>query len=108
MAIATVTITGKVVRPDGAGVSGGNIAVTLSENGTVDDAGVEQVIGGTFNVVIATDGSVNFEIVPNSGTGSITPAGTSYTAVFETPGREGFTKIWTIAAAPAGQDIGDL
>jgi len=108
MAIATVTITGKVVRPDGAGVSGGNISVKLSQNATVADGAVEQVIGGTFDVVIAIDGSVNFVIVPNSGTGSITPAGTTYTAVFEDPGREGFTKVWDISAAPASQDIGDL
>lgn len=108
MAIATVAITGKVVKPNGQPADGGTLRVTLSDSGTVDDTGTEQVIGGTFETPIMGDGTVSFSIVPNSGTGSITPAGTTYTAVFETSDSEIWTKTWSVAAAPASQDIGDL
>lgn len=108
MAIATVSVTGKVVKPNGSGVDGGQISITLSTNGTVDDAGTQQVIGGTFVVNIGSDGTVSFSIVPNSGTGSITPAGTTYKAVFEAGDGDRWTKTWSVAASPGSQDIGDL
>ncbi len=106
--IATVTISGKVVRPNGQGVDGGSITIELSESGTVDDSGTEQVVGGSFIEKIATNGDVNFTIIPNSGTGSISPPGTTYLAVIEDSDGRRWSKVWSIAASPSSQDIGDL
>lgn len=110
MAPALVTIAGKVLGPDGNGIPGGEIRVSLTPpGGSVDDGGTDQVVsGGDLVVPIGSDGSVSFTIIPNTGTGSILPAGSSYRARFRSNDGRTWEDSWTIDVAPSSQDIGDL
>jgi hypothetical protein len=103
MAITTVTISGKVVKPDGSAQEGGIIKISPQSSGTVDDAGTEQQVGGEFIATIGTDGSVNFEIIPS---GEYTGGSIDYNARFELPDGSEFTKVWTVPGTDT--DIGDL
>lgn len=103
MAVSVVAIIGKVIMPNGSGMPGGTIDVVLDRPFSAADGSVSQVIGGSFQVVVATDGTVSFNIVPNSGTG------TSYTATFRTPDGTTWSDVWgSISASPSTQEIGDL
>lgn len=110
MAPALVAITGKVLGPDGVGIPGGEIRATLQPpGGSVVDGSVDQVVsGGPLLIPIASDGAVAFNIIPNSGTGSITPAGSTYRAVFQSNDGRTWEKSWSVPASPASADIGDL
>jgi len=109
MAPATVTIGGKVVGPNGIGIPGGEIKITLQPpGGSADDGGTEQVIGSELVVTIASDGTVAFSLIPNNGAGSITPAGSKYRARYRSNDGRQWSKLWDVAASPGSQDIGDL
>ncbi len=107
MAVATVTIDGKVVKPDGVGAGGGSIQVALSEYGTVDDAGTEQVVAPSKTYVIGADGTVGFEIIPNANIN--TASGTSfYRVTYRTGDGDLWTEIWQVATTPDPQNIGNV
>lgn len=107
MAPVLVTVTGSVLGPDGTGIAGGSIEITLHPpGGSTPDGATEQIVSAVMTVIIASTGAVSFTIVPNS---NISPAGSKYRAAFQTP--EGFrwTKEWDVDIANgASQDIGDL
>lgn len=107
MAVNTITIDGKVVKPDGSGADRGEIRVTLSEFGTVDDAGTEQVVSKVKKYDIASNGDVNFEIIPNADIN--TASGTSfYRVTFKLHDGDTWTEIWQVATSPTTQNIGDV
>lgn len=107
MAAPTVTVTGKVLLPNAAGVDGGRIRIRLVVPGAVDDSSTSQTqaIGGERVEAIGSDGSVAFTVVPNA---AIAPSGTYYEATFLLPSGSQWTRFWQIPASPASQDIGDL
>ncbi len=104
MAVDQAAVTGKVLDPMGNAVPYAKIEVQLSAAGSVDDAGSSHVTGGKFTVRSDASGDVSFNIVPND---SITPAGTVYTAKYQTPAGSRWQKTWTITGTSA-KDIGDL
>jgi hypothetical protein len=99
----TVNVTGKVLLPDGTGAPGGTIQLRLSQPGTTDDAGSEQVVATLQEFTIASDGSVNFNAVPND---AINPAGTFYHVTYTLSTGEVATESWQLASSPATIDIG--
>lgn len=107
MATPLANITGKVLLPNGAAPLSGYITVELSAPGTFADSGNHKT-GGKFRVQLASDGSVEFDIIPND---SITPSGTHYKARRELTDEHGFVHVaeetWTVTGTGA-QDIGDL
>lgn len=107
MAIPTITITGKVLDPSGAGVSGGEIRILLSTSGVVRDAATtaDQKVNGEQRIQIGADGAVSIVLVPNA---SITPAGTVYHVRFVLANGFSWTEDWSVAAAPGAQEIGDI
>ena len=107
MAITTITISGKIIKPDSTGAPGGKIHVSLaSRTGTVDDAGTEQVVSPSFNVVIADDGNVNFSIIPTDII-TVESGAASYVAVYTINDDESWTQIWQPTGV-SNIDIGDL
>ena len=108
MAVSVATVTGKVVLPDGSGPSSGTITATLSVNGKTSDGGTYQRVVSRKFFPIASDGAVDFSIVPND---LITPAGSFYTAKYRLLDSDGFAsgkvETWEVNGASA-HDIGDL
>jgi len=80
-----------------ARVVGGQENVELLEDPDVDKKVVVQ---------IASDGTVNFALVPNA---SITPTGT-YTVHFsiDDPAKSNWDEVWNVAASPSTQNIGEI
>jgi hypothetical protein len=106
MAISTKTINGKVVTPDGVGWAGGSIYYSLNVDGTVDDAGTEQVVGATKVTIIQQDGTVDFDLIPND---NITPADTVYVVRFFAPDGSRMTQLWRVLSTdPSTINIGDV
>ncbi|MDH3834761.1 MAG: hypothetical protein OES34_11490 [Nitrosopumilus sp.] len=106
MAIAVKTIDGKIVTPDGVGWAGGTIYFSLSVHGTVDDAGTEQIVAANGVTVIQSDGSVDFDLIPND---IITPADTVYIVKFFAPDGSRMTQHWRILTTdPSTINIGDV
>ena len=106
MAIATISVTGKVLLPDGTGSPGGIIVITLSTQGSVeDDVDGTQRVAAVKAVTIASTGAVSFEIVPND---IITPASTVYRADYRLPSGYTWTEFWDIASDTDPLEIGDI
>jgi len=107
MPIPTVTITGKVLTPNGQGAAGGMITIRPSAPGVVRDTtgDIDQKIGGEQRIAIGVDGSVSFTLVPNA---SIAPAGTTYHVQYVLQDGASWTEDWSLAAAPGAQEIGDV
>jgi hypothetical protein len=106
MAILTKNIVGKIVTPDGIGWAGGSLYISLNVNCTVDDAGTEQVIGGTKVYIIQEDGSVDFNLVPND---IMTPADSVYIVRYFAPDGSRIVEHWRVLAADSSPlDIGDV
>ncbi|MDH3834762.1 MAG: hypothetical protein OES34_11495 [Nitrosopumilus sp.] len=103
MAITTIVVSGKIVKPDGTAQVGGKIQITPVTSGTVDDAGTEQQVSGALIVDIGQDGSVNFNIIPSA---EYTGGSIDYNAKFILPDGSVFTKVWTVPGTAT--DIGDL
>jgi hypothetical protein len=106
MAILTKNIVGKIVAPDGTGWAGGSLYISLNVSGTVDDAGTEQVIGGTKVYIIQEDGTVNFDLVPND---IITPADCVYVVRYFAPNGDRIAEYWRVLSTDSSPlDIGDI
>lgn len=106
MAIATKTIQGKIVTPDGIGWAGGTIYYKTNVPATVDDAGTEQQIGATKIVIIDSDGDVSFPMIPND---AMTPADTVYIVKMVSPNGDIIIQHWRVLTTdPATIDIGDV
>lgn len=106
-AVETTTITETVFLPEGLQATGGKITCQISDAGTVDDAGTSQRVGGRMETSIASNGTVNFTLIPND---AITPSGTYYTCTIKTTGpkRSSWTEKWSITTSPDPIDIGDI
>ncbi len=107
MAITTITISGKVVKPNATAAPGGRIDVILAQgSGTVDDGGVEQVVSPSFTAIIGAAGDVSFEIIPTDIITVPEGGAASYLATYHVDG-----ETWREEWAPTGVsnlDIGDL
>ena len=113
MAVETTTITGKVLLPGGAAPPvGSRLVIRLSQSGRAEDGGATQVVGGTIEGRITSDGSVKaadgtsaLMLVPND---AITPAGTYYRVEFSVPGGLGWTELWNVTTSPDPVEVGDI
>lgn len=74
-------------------------------SGTVDDAGVEQVVSPSFDAVIASDGTVNFAIIPTDII-TVESGSASYLASYEIED-DAWSQIWEPTGV-SDLDIGDL
>src|SRR6266540_3880075 len=84
MAIPTVTIQGKVVAPNGAGIAKGTVTAKLSQAGSVLDGAVSQRVASSTRVTLGSDGALPaFALIPND---AIVPSGTYYRVRFSTEG----------------------
>lgn len=107
MPIPQVSITGKVLGPDGNGVAGGTIAAALSVPGTVRDSSgnFDQRVGGVQKFPIGVDGSVaGLTLVPND---AITPAGSFYTVTITLPNGILWVELWQLVTGTP-LEIGDV
>ena len=107
MAIVKTTITGKVLTPDGSAPTSGTIKFYLSDAGTADDAGEEQVVSPYAEATLQADGSLpaSFGLVPND---RITPTGTTYRVEYRV--KEGsntstWSEDWQVAYSATAVDI---
>lgn len=106
MAVTLVAVSGKVLLPDGTGTPGGTLVITLSKEGSVEDAGTgTQRVAAVKTVTIGSDGSVSFNVVPND---TITPSGTIYRADYKLPSGVSWSEYWDIASSPSSLEIGDI
>lgn len=104
MAVTRSRITGKILTPEGVGVAGGTIRITLSESGSTEDGGTgTQRVGGTYTATIASDGSVDFYLVPND---VITPSGTTYLAEYVLRNGAHYQENWNLTTGD--KEIGDI
>jgi hypothetical protein len=94
MAIQTVSITGKILLPDGSAPASGSISVRLSQAGSVLDGATSQRVGAEIAAALGTDGSMpsGLALVPND---AITPSGTYYLVEFTAREQGSSTKRWT-------------
>jgi len=99
----TVTITGKVLGPNGVAAAGGRIRVRLVDPGGTDNSGDQHVVAGESVFPIAADGSVSFPLIPSA---LISPT-SSYEAVHEV-GSARWVRSWIVPTTPSTQHIGDL
>lgn len=113
MAMPTTTVQGKVILPDGTAATAGTISFELSEPGKANDGTYDNRIGGKFETDIASDGSVDFTLVPNDvitrdGQGS--PGGTYYQVTFlvTSPYRSEWSENWEVDTTPDPVDIGAI
>lgn len=111
----TVTITGSVRDPSGAGVTSGRITCKLSQPGSVLDGATSVRVAAQTTITLTAGGTLpaTAKLVPNSGAGSITPAGTAYLCTFVVVLASGltappWTEAWDISSSPATIDIGAI
>lgn len=107
MAIPSRQIQGTILDPNGVGVNGGTIEFRLDiGSGTVQDdtTTAAYVCGGTKHIVIGTDGTVDFNLVPND---EISPSGSNWVATYRLPGIDMFRETWNVPAGAVIQ-IGDV
>jgi len=101
MAIPLVSITGKVLLPNGTAVAG-TIEASLSQAGSVLDGAVSQQVAALATGTIGSDGTVTLSLVPND---AITPSGTSYRVRLRF-GSAVVYEIWQLASTPSPIDVG--
>lgn len=82
MAVATKTINGQVLNTAATGLAGGRLHIRLSKIATVDDSGTQQVVVPPQDQVIAPDGDVQFDLIPND---AMTPGDTFYIFTYYPP-----------------------
>jgi len=86
---ATTTVTDTVYLADGTPASG-NLIITWPAFVTVSGTAVA---GGTTNVALGANGSLNVALVPNAGA---TPAGVYYTVVYQLGPGQVRTETWVV------------
>lgn len=107
MAVPTVSVTGKVLTPTGAAANGGNIVFELNRPGSVIDpaSSARERIGGQVVALIGTDGTLNFNLVPNDVIyidGNQSAGGTRYNARVNVtaPTRSSWLEVLNVKSAP--------
>ncbi len=114
MEIQTVTLTDKVLGPDGDPVIEGTIEVTLSQPASIlDGAGGVPYLIAPLVIHIGSDGSIpaGTKLAPNS---ALTPSGTHYRATYKRcRTHDGVTaqipdEKWQIEAAPDPLPFGSI
>jgi hypothetical protein len=105
MSITTVHVIGKIVTPDGTGVAGGRITFGLSVPGRVEDAGETERVAPRWSVTIASDGTVDFTIIPND---VISPSDTYYNVTYAPVGQQEWSERVVITTLPSTIEIGDF
>src|SRR6266540_2502463 len=108
MALPTVTIQGKVVAPNGAGIAKGTVTAKLSQAGSVLDGAVSQRVASSTRVTLGSDGALPaFALVPND---AIVPSGTYYRVRVHTEDELGvpfaWEEKWQFTSSPSTIDIG--
>jgi hypothetical protein len=106
MALPTVQITGKVLTPDGRAPRSGTVTCRLSHPGSALDGVVAHRIATEVVARTASDGAVDFVLVPND---VITPSGTWYLVMFSVSvgGRAiSWTETWQVPGDQPQLDIG--
>lgn len=110
MAVPTINVVGKVVRPDGVGLAGGDLLVKLIHPGHADDGGTEVVVGaGPRKYVIEVDGSVDFDLIPTDIITSHDGGSSVYKVTFRQTDGNFWVQFWVLLASGDNPiDIGDI
>ena len=109
MAVPVINISGKVRGPSGQLWGPGEIRLVLNHGGTawvIDDVdgAIKYHLFGQQNLAIDATGEVAGTVIPND---LITPAGTSYKALYRIGGFV-FEEDWTTVQSPTNQDIANI
>jgi hypothetical protein len=109
MSITTVTITGKVLTPDGLAPKRGTVTAKLSQPARALDATTADWVASEASDTLGADGSVTLSLAPND---ALTPSGTVYVVTYSVVTGSGrpvqWTERWSLASSPSTIAIGDV
>lgn len=108
-AVPTVTVTGKVLAPDGGAPLSGSVTCRLTTAASALDGVTMQAVAGEVTATLGVGGTISMALVPND---AMTPTGTRYTCTYQATMPNGrrvqWARQWQVASSPATQDVGSV